>query len=47
MAEVASEHSLAYEGNLGALKLRFDEAPTLAVAKDLVTLICSLKLCFV
>ena len=41
MAELASEHLLAYQGDLGALKLRFAESPKLATMKDLVNVFCA------
>jgi len=35
MAEIVSEHSSAYQGDFGALKLKFAENPKLATMKDL------------
>ena len=47
MAELASEHTLAYQGNLGALKLRFGESPQLAIMKDTVINFSALRSCIV
>ena len=44
MAKSSTEHTLAFEGKLGELTLKFAENPKLATAKDLVVCFCNSRM---